>query len=85
MTHDKASPLAGTTVRILSGPLAGKEIEIEDWWDRIAGRSWVHCNGNPACLIYAMESFGDPLDDEVLYGKIGVAGHLIHVTRVQEA
>lgn len=85
MMHPDASPLAGSTIQVLSGPQAGQDFRVEDWWDRIAGRSWMVCDGNPACLLYAMSSCGDPIDDEVLYGKIGSLGHLVHVTRLDAA
>ena len=78
MIHDQPSPLANTLVRIPRGPLAGSEIQIEDWWDRITGKSWMECDGNPACLQYAFTSRA-PINNEVLYGKIGGLGHLVHV------
>jgi hypothetical protein len=85
--HATASPWAGFTVVLTSGQHAGKDYHVEDWWDRIAGKSWMHCDGNPACMIYAIDSAfgGDSLDDEVLYGKIGSSGHLIHVRHVEAA
>lgn len=97
MKHDKPHPLAGKTVLIketarsvpnmadVAGRnLAGQEYVIEDWWDRVAGKSWMDCNGNPACMNYGMRSgfAGLPTDDEVVYGKIGHFGHLIHVSEL---
>ena len=42
--------------------------------------------GNPACLDYAVRSSsledGLPTDDEVLYGKIGGYGKLVHISEV---
>ena len=58
---------------------------IEDWWDRIVGKSWMGMTGNPACLEYAVRSatIQTPLDDEVIYGKTEDGlGHLIHITEV---
>ena len=45
----------------------------------------MDCNGNPACLIYAMRSgFANmPIDNEVFYGKIGGLGHIIHQSEVR--
>ena len=62
----------------------GAVIRIEDWWDRVAGKSWMDCNGNPAALVYAMRSVDNdlPADDEVLYGKINGLGHLIHISEL---
>lgn len=80
MTHESISPLAERTMLIAKGELAGQLIRIEDWWDRIAGRSWMVCDGNPACMIYAMRDLGTPFDDEVVYGKVGGMGTLVHVS-----
>lgn len=80
MMHAEPSPLAGKTVSIAKGDLAGSTITIEDWWDRIAGKSWMHCNGNPTCLAYAARDLDAPLNDDVVYGKIGMFGVLVHVT-----
>lgn len=58
----------------------------EDWWDRLSSGSWMHANGNPACMAYAIRSgiLGLPLDDEVIYGHTGDhLGHLVHVSEIQ--
>jgi hypothetical protein len=64
----------------------GSEYRVEDWWDRVYGSSWMDAQGNPAALVYALrsasQSYGVPLDDEVLYGKIGPFGHLVHVSEI---
>ena len=63
------------------------EIQIEGKWKEISGKSWMNCNGNPACLIYAMRSgFADdiPTDNEVYYGKINGLGYLVHVSELGE-
>lgn len=83
-------PLAGKTVRLNCKPdpdnLDGKSFTIEDWQENVMGRSWMVCNGNPACLKYAMRSAfaGIPIDNEVIYGKVGPFGHLIHVSELGE-
>lgn len=91
MRHKEQHPLAGKTVRLAlkkDGPnvKSGDAFRIEDWWDRIVGKSWGVCDGNPACLHYAMRSgFGGlPPDDEVVYGKVGAYGHLIHASELGE-
>ena len=92
--HQKASPLARRTVRIKSdvkhpqmADFGGSEFRVEDWWDRIAGKSWGVCDGNPACLVYAIRTgFSKtpvPPDDEVLYGKVGPFGHLVHISEIE--
>lgn len=89
--HTNPHPLAGKTVTIKEGVtdpmqgavIGGAKYRLEDWWDRIAGKSWGDCQGNPACLHYAMRSaVATPLDDEVVYGKIGHFGHLVHVSEI---
>lgn len=82
--HTVAHPLAGKKVLIKPEAhlLANREYLIEDWWDRVAGMSWMDARGNPACLQYAMRTaFSDkpiPTDDEVVYGKIDGLGYLVH-------
>lgn len=75
-------PQAGQTVVLVSGQFEGQEYWIEDWWERVSGKSWKNCDGNPAALEYAMRSGveGDPfLSDDVVYGKIGGLGKIIHI------
>ncbi len=84
MIHSAASSLAGTTVAVDLGK-GSTPVHVEDWWDRIAGKSWMDCEGNPAALIFAMRSgFAHlPTDDEVLYGKTADgSGVLFHVSEV---
>ncbi|MDZ7895345.1 MAG: hypothetical protein U5M50_10530 [Sphingobium sp.] len=75
--HPEPSPVAGKQLLIIAGPYAGDTIRIEDWWDRVAGKSWMDCDGNPACLRYAIDRVGSaPIDNDVLYG----GGRLVHVS-----
>lgn len=89
------SPHAGMTVKtrddvgpdpMTGQPLAGQDFEVEDWWQNVSGRSWMNSDGNPAALTYAfrtgMASGRVPLNNEVLYGKIGMLGYLFHVTEL---
>lgn len=83
--HNEASPLSGRTVTIKTGTHAGCEYRVEDYWDRVSGgKSWMDMGGNPACIIYGVRAGqeGLPIDDEVVYGKIGPFGHLIHVSEL---
>lgn len=93
MIHAEASPYQRTKLRVKEGVkhaqvpnLQEAEFLVEDWWDRVIGKSWMDCKGNPACLVYAMRTgMSDrpvPTDDEVLYGKIGLFGHLFHVSEL---
>ena len=92
--HDKQSNLAGKMVKIKQSSthpqvtnFGGSDFKVEDWWDKLGQGSWMGCEGNPACLIYAMRTgFSKepiPTDDEVLYGKIGAFGHLVHISEIE--
>ena len=96
MIHNKPSELAGKIVKIKKDAthfqldnFGGSDFRVEDWWDRVTGRSWMIANGNPAAIIYAMRSSHQiraiPTDDEVLYGKIGSLGHLVHISEIEDA
>lgn len=84
--HSQPHPMAGKTLKIKYGPLAGREFVVEDWWDRLTGNSWLSMTGNPACFAYAFrvskQIYFVPDDDEVVYGKIGVLGHIVHETEI---
>lgn len=88
MKHEQAHPMAGKTTKVKADVhvIGGNFVKIEDWWDRIAGTSWMNCDGNPACLEFAMRSAveGLPIDDEVVYGKINGSGLLIHESELEE-
>lgn len=83
MIHDTPSPLAGTTITVDIGD-GPQDYRVEDWWERLTGKSWMNSDGNPAAMNYAIRCGLDrlPTDDEVLYGKIGAFGHLVHVNEI---
>lgn len=68
------------------GDMGQHEYVVEGYWDdpNIGGKSWMWSNGNIACMNYGMRSGlkGLPVDDEVLYGKIGAFGYLVHVSEI---
>lgn len=88
------SPLAGCEVKtrpdagmnpLTGGNLGGQVFRVEDWWENVYGRSWMAANGNPAAMIYGIRigmKGTVPLDNEVLYGKIGGMGYLFHVSEL---
>lgn len=90
--HETPSPLAGKTVRLRPDYYHPEVVPgnlfavIEDWWDRMYGKSWMDATGNPAALIYAIRSaqahYRLPIDDNVVYGKVGGLGHIIHVSEI---
>lgn len=89
MIHSEQSPLSGQEVKILDtvSELGGTKILIEDWWDRVSGGSWMNANGNPAAMNYAVRTgFSKvpvPIDNEVLYGKIGGLGFLVNICELK--
>lgn len=87
MLHKDEHPQAGKTVKIKqsANDIGGQELRLEDWWDRIAGKSWMNCDGNPACIIFAMRALGTPINNEVVYGKIGGLGYLVHTSELEPA
>ena len=90
----KKSPYAGMTVKtkatvgpdILTGfDLSSKEFVIEDWWENVYGAPWTAANGNPAAMSYAFRVGlkGLPINNEALYGKIGMMGYIFHVSELE--
>ncbi|GAB1823542.1 hypothetical protein [Herbidospora sp. RD11066] len=75
--HAEPHPLAGSTIYLKSG----SKFVVEDWWDRLA-EPW-QASGAPVAVAYKVraEAAGLPLDNEVIYGKIG-NGLLIHETEI---
>lgn len=78
--------LAGCTVRIKSGKYKDRLFEIEDWQENVMGRSWMNMNGNACAISYAIRAAEDglPCDNNVLYGKIGFLGFMIHESEIGE-
>lgn len=85
--HTESHFLAGKTVQAKvtgasdEGP---HDYRVEDWWDKLTGGSWMDADGNPAAINYAIRAGMHhlPIDNEVVYGKIGAFGHLIHVSEI---
>ena len=89
MTAIHAAPFegAGKTFELnANGTVDVKEICVEDYWDRVAGGSWMFAEGNPVAMAYAIRSglvsTGLPIDDEVVYGKVNGIGHIVHVSEL---
>ena len=85
MTRRAPSEYAGKTVKIRASATAigGQEFRVEDWWQNVSGESWAFCQA-PAAYQYAVRTAGDtPVDDEVLYGKVGSFGFLVHVSEIE--
>jgi hypothetical protein len=90
--HTTTHPLAGQTVTVTpAAAVFGHadttpfDLRIEDWNDRVFGRSWEAMEGHPASLGYALRAaLGHlPLDNDVVYGKDDRGfGHLIHTHEI---
>jgi len=106
MTHTSPSPFAGRIVRLKDTlvhrqypDIGGSAFVIEDWWDRLTGKSWLQSanEGNPGAVVYALrigaiEGVEDdnpqvPHDNEVLAGHLqgGVfkMGCLVHLSEIE--
>jgi hypothetical protein len=94
--HTDPHPLAGKLVLLNStsadpfqnAVIPAAAYRIEDWWDHLTGKSWTTSSGDIAAMHYAMRARAAdlPIDeadiDEVVYGKIGAFGHLVHVSEL---
>lgn len=93
------SNLAGKVLKIKDGvgisafgeELSGKEFRVEDYVENVMGTSWMFLDDNPAALEYAIRTakFGENnkvpfFSNEVLYGKVGLFGHMFHICELCE-
>jgi hypothetical protein len=85
--------LAGKTVRVClkvttidPWHLHGQLMTVEDWWINVTGKSWMEASGIPVAIQYGLRSglSGLPTDNQVVYGKIGGLGYLLHDTELEE-
>lgn len=92
MKHLNKSEYAGKTVVLKDSAkhpqfpdFGGSEFHVEDWWDRVYGKSWMDATGNPAATVYAIRGGFNrlPIDNQVLYGKIGMLGCLVHISEIE--
>ena len=89
---------AGKTVKIKDGvghgtqeyDMSGMDFTIEDYCENVIGCSWMNAIGNPAALEYAVRIalYGgnngvSTFSNNVLYGKVGMFGHLFHVNELE--
>lgn len=58
----------------------------EGLWHELTGKSWMHTDGNLACIGYAIRSRSAhlPTDDKVHYVHIGNLGYLVHESELFE-
>jgi hypothetical protein len=66
--------------------IPGEEFEIEDWADRLWGKSWMEMTGDEAARHYAIRSAHGrmPIDNEVVYGHIEGECALVHASELGE-
>lgn len=97
MSHTENHPLAGKTVKLndtaqdpLRGILLpGVEFVVEDWYDLIdgrgGGRSWMSdATYTTMHYMQRIAYLGREADDEVVYGKVGAFGHIVHASELGE-
>lgn len=85
MSAREPSPHAGKTVKIRDDVpmLGGEQYRVEDWWINVSAQSWTDSQ-TPAAFNYAIRTAGlVPIDNDVLYGKVGSFGHLVHVSEIE--
>lgn len=82
--NKKKSKYAGKTVQFAYGNVSGSMV-VEDYWHHVSGYSWMD-SAAIAAANYAKRVYRDglPIDDEVVYGKVGALGYLIHVTEIKD-
>lgn len=93
MIHNEPHPSAGNTVTLSpkrDGPdiKNGDEYQVEDYWDRVSGGSWMTAGGNPG-YIWPREHY-DTTDTaaEMEHGHWetgSVSDQLDHATRIRSA
>lgn len=89
MIHSEPSPLAGKTVTLKASAFKKPvQFRVEDWCDRVLGKSWMDCDGNPVCLEYGVRAGCsgqmELLSNDVLYGKVNDSACLVHITEIEE-
>lgn len=70
----------------IQGDFRGAEFVLEDWIENVIGSSWMENEfTNFACIHYSVRVKNStlPRDDNVVYGKIGLLGHLIHESELK--
>lgn len=71
---------------IQNAVVPGALYRVEGRWKEITGKSWMTSDGNFAAMHYGMRNgmTNLPIDDEVVYGKIGSLGHIVHISELGE-
>lgn len=84
--HSQPFDGAGKTYALNAKGIDGDQIRVEDYWDRVSGELWGTSRWNPAALNYAVRAavIALPSDDDVVYGKVGGLGYLVHVSELGE-
>ena len=84
-TREK-SPLAGKTVRVVSGNFVGDKFVVEDYACNVFGRyDWLSVFNNPSVFEFLMtHEYRPDNKSTALYGKIGPYGHILREDEVAE-
>lgn len=92
--HSESSSLKGKEVTIKKTQthrqfpgFGGSKFVVEDWWDKVSGKNWFASSedGNIAAFVYLLRSIDNnlPPDNEVVYGKLGPFGCLVHISEIE--
>ena len=93
MSKRESHELAGKTVRLNLAAEAPNlqttaTFRVEDWFENVVGMGWKSAKdtGNWAAKNYGLRAKigGLPQDNDVVYGKVGGLGHIIHISELGE-
>ena len=88
MAHHEPSLLAGKTVKVRHGRLAGRDFYVEDWIDRAPGINveWANSDvlsSNAIFMLFLRKEIEHlPSDNNVLYGRIGSWPYAVHLSEL---
>jgi hypothetical protein len=82
--HPQKHPLAGRTVRVSIFD-QDEDFYVYDWFDRVFQAFWLSKAGGRSAQNYAKHAGfkGLPLDNEVVYGRVGKWGTIVHATELE--
>jgi hypothetical protein len=83
--HSKPHPRAGKTVAVsFRGSTRSVSFRLEDWHDRVFGKSWQDAPVDVVERDYSFRVSADylPRDNEVVYGMLSGSRYIVHATEL---